>query len=79
MRDRFSGSMVAVTIAAATAGAAVPVTQASAQAPAASGIALKTPWGEPFKEFGQTNSTRRYNAPPSMRTRNSSPRRSGKS
>src|SRR5208282_928653 len=47
MRDRFSGSMVAVTIAAATAGAAVPVTQASAQAPAASGIALKTPWGEP--------------------------------
>jgi hypothetical protein len=49
MRDRFSGSMVAVTIAAAAVGAAisVPVSQASAQAPAASGMALKTPWGEP--------------------------------
>jgi hypothetical protein len=49
MRDRFSGSMVAVTIAAAAVGAAisVPVTQTSAQAPAASGMALKTPWGEP--------------------------------
>ena len=49
MRDRFSGSMVAVTIAAAALGAAIsmPVTQTSAQAPAASGMALKTPWGEP--------------------------------
>ena len=49
MRDRISGSMVAVTIAAAALGAAisVPVTQTSAQAPAASGMALKTPWGEP--------------------------------
>ena len=49
MRDRFSGSMVAVTMTAAAVGAAisVPVTQTSAQAPAASGTALKTPWGEP--------------------------------
>jgi hypothetical protein len=49
MRDRFSGSMVIVAIAAAAVGAAVsvPVTRTSAQAPAASGIVLKTPWGEP--------------------------------
>src|SRR5882724_7096751 len=49
MRDRFSGSMVAVAIAAAAVSAAisVPVTRTSAQAPAASGAALKTPWGEP--------------------------------
>jgi hypothetical protein len=47
MRDRFSGSMVTVAIAAATVGAAVsiPITEASAQA--VSGTALKTPWGEP--------------------------------
>jgi len=31
-----------------------------------------------FKEFGPTSSIPPYNAPPSMRTRNSSPRRSGK-
>jgi len=48
MRERFSGSMIAVAIAAA---AAVPVvvsvfaTRTSAQAPAAP--SLKTPWGEP--------------------------------
>src|ERR1700686_730848 len=49
MRDRFSGSMIAVAIAAAAVSAAisVPVTRTSAQAPAASGTALKTPWGEP--------------------------------
>ena len=49
MRDRISGSMVAVTIAAAAVGAAisVPVTRTSAQAPAVSGTVLKTPWGEP--------------------------------
>src|SRR5216683_2367623 len=49
MGDRFSGSMITVVIAAAAVGAAisVPVTRTSAQAPAASGTALKTPWGEP--------------------------------
>jgi hypothetical protein len=49
MRDRFSGSIAAVAIAAAAVSAAisVPITRTSAQAPAASGTALKTPWGEP--------------------------------
>jgi hypothetical protein len=49
MRDRCSGSMVPVAIAAAAVSAAisVSVTLTSAQAPAASGAALKTPWGEP--------------------------------
>jgi hypothetical protein len=49
MRDRFSGAMVTVAIAAAAVGAAIsgPVTRTSAQAPAASGTTLKTPWGEP--------------------------------
>src|SRR5215472_12756537 len=59
MRDRFSGSMVTVAIAAAAVSAAisVPVTRTSAQAPpsyplpqAGEGRAaavLKTPWGEP--------------------------------
>src|ERR1700730_2438407 len=49
MRDRFSGSMVTVAIAAAAVSGAisVPVTRTSAQAPAVSGSALKTPWGEP--------------------------------
>jgi hypothetical protein len=49
MRDRFLGSMVTVAIAAAAVSAAisVPVTRTSAQTPAASGTALKTPWGEP--------------------------------
>ena len=49
MRDRFSGSMVTVAIAAAAVSAAisVPASRTSAQAPAASGTALKTPWGEP--------------------------------
>jgi hypothetical protein len=49
MRDRFSGSMVTVAIAAAAVSAAisVPVTRTSAEAPTASGTALKTPWGEP--------------------------------
>ena len=49
MRDSFSGSMVTVAIAATAISAAisVPVTRTSAQAPAASGSALKTPWGEP--------------------------------
>src|SRR5713226_4030091 len=44
MRDRFSGSMLTVAIAAAAAGAlvSVPITRTSAQAPV-----LKTPWGEP--------------------------------
>src|SRR5882762_921308 len=41
--------MVTVAIAAAAVSAAVsvPLTRTSAQAPAASGTALKTPWGEP--------------------------------
>src|SRR6202023_558458 len=49
MGDRFSGAMITVAIAAAAVNAAisVPVTRTSAQAPAASGTALKTPWGEP--------------------------------
>src|SRR5271169_3740140 len=49
MRDRFSGLMVTVAIAAAAVGAAisVPVTRTSAQAPTAFGTALKTPWGDP--------------------------------
>ena len=54
MRDRYTGLMLTVAIAAAAVSAAmsVPVTwlsigPASAQAPAASGTALKTPWGEP--------------------------------
>ena len=49
MRERFSGSMVAVAVAAAVGSAAisVPVTPASAQAPTAPSAALKTPWGEP--------------------------------
>jgi hypothetical protein len=49
MGDRLSGSIVTVAIAAAAVGAAIStsVTPISAQAPAASGAALKTPWGEP--------------------------------
>src|SRR5215467_3124355 len=49
MGKRLSGSIVTAAIAAAAVGAAIPtsVTQISAQAPAASGAALKTPWGEP--------------------------------
>jgi hypothetical protein len=49
MRDRFSGSMVTVAVAAAAVSAAISVnvTGTSAQAPAASGTALRTPWGEP--------------------------------
>ena len=53
MRDRLSSSMLTVAIATAAAGAlvSVPMTRASAQAPAASvtppAPALKTPWGEP--------------------------------
>jgi hypothetical protein len=48
MGDRFSSSMVTLAIAAAVAGAAVSLlATASAQAPASSGAALKTPWGEP--------------------------------
>jgi hypothetical protein len=49
MGDRFSGSIVTAAVAAAAVGAVFSacITQASAQAPAASGAALKTPWGEP--------------------------------
>src|SRR5438067_743008 len=49
MGNRFSTSMVTVAIAAAAVGTAmwVPVTRTSAQAPALSHTALKTPWGEP--------------------------------
>jgi len=49
MRDRFTGSMITVAIAVAAVSAAisVPASRTSAQAPAASGTALKTPWGEP--------------------------------
>jgi hypothetical protein len=48
MRDRFSGSIVTAVIVAAAAGVlSISVTQTPAQAPAPSGAALKTPWGEP--------------------------------
>src|SRR6516165_3524711 len=49
MRCRLSGSMVTVAFAAAAVSAAVsmPMIGASAQAPAVSATALKTPWGEP--------------------------------
>jgi hypothetical protein len=49
MPDRFSGPMVAAVIATAAVSAAisVPASRTSAQAPAAAGAALKTPWGEP--------------------------------
>jgi hypothetical protein len=51
MRERLSGSMITVAIAGAAVGAvvSVPITGASAQAPAASApaAALTTPWGEP--------------------------------
>jgi hypothetical protein len=49
MRERFTGSVVAVAIAATAVGAAIslPMSRTSAQAPAASGTAPKTPWGEP--------------------------------
>jgi hypothetical protein len=49
MGNRFSGSIVTAAIAAAAAGAviSVSVTRTTAQAPAVSGSALKTPWGEP--------------------------------
>src|SRR5205809_1715394 len=49
MGDRFSGSIVVAAIAAAVASAAISlsVTRTSAQAPAVSGVALQTPWGEP--------------------------------
>ena len=51
MRERFSGSMITVAIAAAAVSAVISgsITRISAQAPAASvtAPALKTPWGEP--------------------------------
>jgi hypothetical protein len=49
MGDHFSGLIVTAAIAAAAASAviSVSITQALAQAPAVSGSALKTPWGEP--------------------------------
>src|SRR5712691_8702341 len=51
MRDRFTGSMITVAIAAAAVSAviSVSITRTSAQAPAASvtAPALKTPWGDP--------------------------------
>jgi len=48
MGDRFTGLIVTVAIAAAASAAvAVSVTLTSAQTPAGSGAALKTPWGEP--------------------------------
>src|ERR1035438_4991255 len=49
MGTRFSGLFAIAAIAAVAAGAAisVSVTRTSAQAPAVSGAALKTPWGEP--------------------------------
>jgi hypothetical protein len=49
MGDHFSGSIVTLAIATAAVSAVISVSviHASAQAPAASGSTLKTPWGEP--------------------------------
>ena len=49
MRERFSGSMVKIAIAAAAISAALTMlaTRTSSQAPAGSAMALKTPWDEP--------------------------------
>ena len=48
MPNRFSGSMTTVAIAAAASAViSIPITSTQAQAPAATGQALKTPWGEP--------------------------------
>ena len=49
MRDRLSGLTVTVAIVAAAISAAIclPAARSLAQAPAVSGAALKTPWGEP--------------------------------
>jgi hypothetical protein len=49
MRERFSGSMIAVTVAAVAAVMSASATLTSAQTPATSAKApaLKTPWGEP--------------------------------
>jgi hypothetical protein len=48
MWNRFSGSMVAVAMAAGVSTTiSLPVTRSSAQVPAVSGTQLKTPWGEP--------------------------------
>jgi hypothetical protein len=49
MRERSSGSIMAIAVAAVTVSAAISVsaTGASAQTPAASGATLKTPWSEP--------------------------------
>ena len=48
MPNRFSGSMATVAIAAtASAVIFVPIKSTQAQAPAATGQALRTPWGEP--------------------------------
>jgi hypothetical protein len=47
MPNPFPGSMIMVAIAAAGAVISVPITPTQAQAPAATGQALKTPWGEP--------------------------------
>ncbi len=62
--------------------AQVTVAQESAMGsvkPPASAPVLKTPWANrTCRESGPTNSTRPYNALPSMRTRNSSPTRSGR-
>jgi len=90
MRDRFSGSTITVAIAAAAAVSAIPVyvTRTQAQAPAASATApvpapasvptLKTPWGEPdLQGLWMDETDTPCSAPPSMRTRSFSPRRSG--
>jgi hypothetical protein len=48
MPNRFSDSMITVAIAAAASAViSVPITSTLAQAPAATGQALTTPWGEP--------------------------------
>src|SRR6202050_5578012 len=49
MREKFLVSTVTVAIAraAVSTGISVPITRTQAQAPAASGAILKTPWGEP--------------------------------
>src|SRR5436190_24109269 len=60
MRDRFSGAMISVAIAAAAASGVISVSiqATSAQAPSVTAApALKTPWGEPDLEGIWTDET----------------------
>ena len=79
MRDRFAHSTLIIGVAAAALSIAFAAagTAASAQTPAPSDPALKTPWGEPDLQgiWTDENDTP-FQRSPDMRTRNFSPRRS---